>query len=120
MQNQVSLWEETLDDPGVFPALMQSQFVTVVSKFQLLIEASCDPELRLGLADSLEHPELIDSPVTGPLDDVGPVFEGFPFHVEVQSVEVTLDHVYFPCSKDVPSLVIPIVRFIDDDTDSLL
>lgn len=50
-------------------------------QFELLIEASSDPVLRLGIAHFLEQPELIDITVAGPLNYMRPIFEPLPKNV---------------------------------------
>lgn len=65
----------------------------------------------LSLTNLLKQPELVDLAMALPLDQVGPFLNLLTLYVNIQLVEMTLYHIYFPSPKNIPPLVVTVVAF---------
>jgi len=85
----------------------------VVSQLESAVVTAANSEYIVVGVYPLENPELINFTMAGPLDNILLVFVLLFKDLQVQSVEMTLDHVYFTSTQDVPSLIVPIISSIE-------
>lgn len=83
----------------------------MVAQLKLSVIESSNSIQRL--THFLEQPKLIDFAMCGPLNNFIMMLKSFLKNIEVHLTKETFDNIDLSRSEDIPSLVVPIVRFID-------
>lgn len=106
--------------PGKLPSFDQFQVGVSVSKLQILIKGCVNSVDGSIWVYFLKSPELVYASMAHILNDMCVLLELLSKNVQIHFVVKTFDDVYFTCLQNIPSLIVSVIWFINDDFFSFL